>query len=372
MKKLIRYSILIFLIVLNVSLWARPGMALDIRTVGSAISIGQGIGGATNNTTLFVDGNGNIANNSNFSYSSTFGLNLSTSLYVGGIAKLPNSTSGFFMLEGDAGTTTAQLATRPFAVLYNDSTNASDAGKVAGILFYNRNGAIGGATLAGAVAGGADGQVSVYGVNGGVLTETFRYGMSGANPIMTWLGSTNEIRWNGTNNVWDATSAGVYTFTGSQAIFNSSITASIINWTGSTGGSQIPNVNQAEYFGSTSTAFTNAGASSAYTDFVSTTLPAGNWVFQACGEITANGATLTADAIIFAGGTSAGNNTTGALVGQNFFHFREPTATNDSSMCTAKQLITASTTQTYYLKFRTSYSAGTPQFNGTLTFERKP
>lgn len=125
--------------------------------------------------------------------------------------------------------------------------------------------------------------------------------------------------------------------------------------------------NVGEYVSSVVTA-TNFPATNVYGDLTSISLTAGDWDVTGIVDSTLNGATMT----VAVGGvsTTSGNSATGLTVGSNFFNSPPPTSAYDVQIVIPAYRISLSATTTVYLKYRASYSAGTPQATGRLSARR--
>jgi hypothetical protein len=112
----------------------------------------------------------------------------------------------------------------------------------------------------------------------------------------------------------------------------------------------------------------SAPATTLYGDITSISLTAGVWNIDASGCSHLNGATLTV--VGFGVSATSGNSSTGLTIGSNFFNFLPSTSTTDTSCSLAGYRVSLSATTTYYLKMNATYSAGTPQFYGTIRATR--
>lgn len=114
---------------------------------------------------------------------------------------------------------------------------------------------------------------------------------------------------------------------------------------------------------------TNSPATTVYGDLTSVTVTAGCWVLNAQAYATLNGATITGT-VLSGIGTVTGDDGTGLVVGDTTINLIPPTATSNSSGSIAGKIFRVTGSTTYYLKMRSVYSAGTPQFAGRLTAMR--
>lgn len=114
--------------------------------------------------------------------------------------------------------------------------------------------------------------------------------------------------------------------------------------------------------------FTNYGATNTYTDADSITLTPGDWDITAMVTSALVGSTLSFTDFFI--GTVAGNNTTGRVLGLNHSSTNAPTSSSDETYSVPNYRVSISTTTTYYLKVRASYSAGTPQYLYSLQARR--
>jgi hypothetical protein len=118
---------------------------------------------------------------------------------------------------------------------------------------------------------------------------------------------------------------------------------------------------------------TNAGSTGAYLALTSITLTAGNWDISALAYSTPNGATFTppSSVTVNIGTTSASS--AGCTAGYDYALSGEllSAGSNVSVSIPAKRVqITASTA--YYLNVAIQYTAGTPQWVGSITARRTP
>lgn len=136
---------------------------------------------------------------------------------------------------------------------------------------------------------------------------------------------------------------------------------------GSTSGAAVPAGRVGEQIRS-AVAFTNAGASTTYSDITSITLTPGVWDINAGVIANLNGATQIAwDGFI---GTVAGNNSTGFVDGDNDFQGAVPTSAVNAKGTVAQYRVVVSSSTTYYVKCKAVYSAGTPRFAARISAVR--
>ena len=109
-------------------------------------------------------------------------------------------------------------------------------------------------------------------------------------------------------------------------------------------------------------------SSGTYGDMASITLTAGTWLMFATTAVSPNGATITSS-VDFGFGTASGSSSTGYDVGVNGTRFQM--ATGALTGMTAYQYVNISSTTTYYLKTRVSYSGATPQYGCSMTAIRQ-
>ena len=125
-----------------------------------------------------------------------------------------------------------------------------------------------------------------------------------------------------------------------------------------------------EYIESVTT-FTNAGASTVFSDLTSISLTAGDWDVTMVFEGNRNGATWS-DSNAFIG-TIAGNDGSQRVGGSNLVElsFANSSTTPNTTMGTiAGYRMSLSSTTTVYFKVQFVYSAGTPQARGRLSARR--
>lgn len=132
-------------------------------------------------------------------------------------------------------------------------------------------------------------------------------------------------------------------------------------------GASIPAYNYGETISSVATVSANFPTSGNFGDLVSVTLTPGHWLLYAQIEGLQNGATVTAMEIGIS--NSSGNSGTGLVSGDNDLDIIVPTATT-GSVTTANISaweIKISVADSYFLKFRASYTVATPKARGRLT-----
>jgi hypothetical protein len=112
----------------------------------------------------------------------------------------------------------------------------------------------------------------------------------------------------------------------------------------------------------------NAPTSTQYGDITTLSLTPGVWDINSVVTSMLNGATQTTAA--FGVSTTSGNSATGLTTGLNFFLFQPGTSAVDNTCSFSGYRVSISTTTSYYLKMQATYSAGTPQFYGTIRATR--
>lgn len=120
-----------------------------------------------------------------------------------------------------------------------------------------------------------------------------------------------------------------------------------------------------EYVSTISVNNVNAAATTVFDDLLNISLTAGDWDVSGCIYTDRNGATWSVVWIFF--GTTAGNNTTGSVVGDNsnYNEWANSSSTPAFFMtCIPSVRMTFSSTTTVYLKRYFAYSAGTPRSAG--------
>ena len=126
-----------------------------------------------------------------------------------------------------------------------------------------------------------------------------------------------------------------------------------------------------EYKSSAAIVLANFATSTQYSDVASISLTAGDWDVTACLNAYNNGATGTN---FFVGiSSTSGNSGAGMTQGVELLgsHFASATdATGNASQCIPSLRISLSSTKTYYLKSRGSYTIGTPQKLGNISARR--
>ncbi len=159
--------------------------------------------------------------------------------------------------------------------------------------------------------------------------------------------------------------------------FTGTVTAPTIDVTtiSHTGGTDIKgtNTNDAaaagdvgEYVTATATNV-NAAATTEYGDITSISLTAGDWDVSCNVYLFANGATFSGLANIGIS-TTSGNSSAGLTVGDNLIYIATASSTNPGAI--ANYRVSLSATTSVYLKYSTTYSAGTPQWNGRISARR--
>lgn len=126
-----------------------------------------------------------------------------------------------------------------------------------------------------------------------------------------------------------------------------------------------------EYVSSATTVLTSYGATNTYVDIATLTLTAGDWDISANCRTSQNGATWTQ--VICGVSTTGGNSGAGLVVGDNAItNTWASSATTPESVSAAIPGVRASinSTTVYYLKTRSLYSVGTPQYVGRISARR--
>lgn len=140
---------------------------------------------------------------------------------------------------------------------------------------------------------------------------------------------------------------------------------------GSTNGTAAASGNIGETFRTGVSSETNFPSTGTYGDMLSLTLGAGVYLLNAHIYVDLNGATISAGAS-YGIGTASGNNTTGFSDGDNdgVIAFSSTTGTQEATAAIAGYEVHPSTSTTYYLKIKGSYSAGTPKYRSRLSAVR--
>lgn len=123
-----------------------------------------------------------------------------------------------------------------------------------------------------------------------------------------------------------------------------------------------------EYNTGTVTSFTNFAATGQFGNITSVVLTAGDYDVSGCMATRVNGATFNGQ-LYLAISINSGNTTTDHVLGHNEVRGFVPTATTNNSLCVPRYRISTAGT-TVYLKGAAEYSAGNPQYVGTMTVRR--
>lgn len=116
--------------------------------------------------------------------------------------------------------------------------------------------------------------------------------------------------------------------------------------------------------------YTNYTTSATYQNITSITLTAGDWDLSAAGTIFGNSATMTAGEFEFVISTTTASST-GAVNGRDFAYGTVGgISILHDSRAFATQRISLSSSTTYYLNTKVSFSAGNPQFTGFIRARR--
>lgn len=129
-----------------------------------------------------------------------------------------------------------------------------------------------------------------------------------------------------------------------------------------------PLTNAGEYIESVISSAQNFAATTQYSDLTSISLTAGDWDVSALVQATANGATVPNFSIGIS--ATSGNSATGLVSGSNLLQFAGPTVNYNSGGSVPSFRVSVSSTTTYYLKIRATFSAATPQAVGRLSARR--
>ena len=113
---------------------------------------------------------------------------------------------------------------------------------------------------------------------------------------------------------------------------------------------------------------TNCPATGVYGDLTSISLTAGDWDVSCTASFVVNGATITN---VLAGiSATSGNSSVGLVQGYNYAQILPPTTAYNSDVAVSLVRVPLNATTTYYLKYRSTYSAGTPQCAGHIIARR--
>lgn len=141
------------------------------------------------------------------------------------------------------------------------------------------------------------------------------------------------------------------------------------NVVGDVSGTAVPAGMLGETISSRQTSYASVGATGTRADLLTLTLSPGVWDLSANLSVNLNGATMTAwDSFI--GGTAAGNNATGLLLGDNTMEGPVPIAAVNSGAAVSAYRVVISVTTTFYMKMQAVYSAGTPRWAGRFSAVR--
>lgn len=161
------------------------------------------------------------------------------------------------------------------------------------------------------------------------------------------------------------------TLAGSETLSNKTLTTPVINQPDIVGTTTNGDANAGsvgEYVESiaASTGFPTTGQ---YGDLTSISLTAGDWDVSLNLHAEANGATV----LQIRGGISstAGNFTTGMVLGTNLLSQAGPTANNNASVTVTDYRVKLAGTTTYYAKFYGDFSVATPNARGRLSARRR-
>lgn len=124
-----------------------------------------------------------------------------------------------------------------------------------------------------------------------------------------------------------------------------------------------------EYIESNVNTATNAAATGTFGDLASISLTAGDWTVTGLIVWALNGATMSQTQLGIS--TTSGNSSTGLTKGTNFVDQLIPTSGTDSSACIPSYRISLSATTTVYLKYRATFTVGTPQAVGSIRARRE-
>lgn len=124
-----------------------------------------------------------------------------------------------------------------------------------------------------------------------------------------------------------------------------------------------------EFADNTVSTYTNVGTTLEFANITSISLTAGDWDVAGQVEFAVNGATSVGE-VTMAISTSSGNTTTDHVAGKNVLKQRPPVTGANSGIAIGRHRVSLSATTTVYLKGMTSYTAGNPQYVGTITARR--
>lgn len=114
---------------------------------------------------------------------------------------------------------------------------------------------------------------------------------------------------------------------------------------------------------------TNFPTSTQYGDLTSITLTAGDWSISAVIVAILNGSTTTTVEVGIS--ENSGNSGTGLVAGDNQVDFTPPNATTAPTTASIPDFrVSQGGTNTYFLKYRATFSAGTPQARGRISARR--
>lgn len=123
---------------------------------------------------------------------------------------------------------------------------------------------------------------------------------------------------------------------------------------------------------STISTYTNCAATGTYKNITSIALTPGDWDISAFGTFSVNSATLTAASnVIFVISTTTAS-AAGATEGLNIMYGPQNGlgATSKESLQVNPYRISVSANTTYYLNIQATFTAGTPQYVGTIRARR--
>lgn len=114
----------------------------------------------------------------------------------------------------------------------------------------------------------------------------------------------------------------------------------------------------------------NAAATGTYLTLTSITLTAGKWLLMARAETQLNSATITAHGAVEMAISPTIDSTTGTTSGLDRVITEAPAANSIVAMSIPARIVNNSITKTYYLVVLQTYSAGTPQWRGSINAVR--
>lgn len=158
-------------------------------------------------------------------------------------------------------------------------------------------------------------------------------------------------------------------FTGLTLTSNLTFTPTTVGIVGTGTNDSAATGNVGQYIESVISTNTNVPTSLQYGDLTSISLTAGDWDVSLLGILVANGATITGDGE-FGVSTTSGNSSTGLVFGDTATAVYVSVTVPQISATIPPKRFSLSTTTTLYLKYRATYSTGTPVAIGRLSARR--